>query len=238
MSDNILITTTVSLGCAGNANQMVIHLVQGDYGTRALRLIPVDSGKLMDMDAEGVVQAKVRLACAGHEDLLIDCELGDRYATLVPTKAMTSGADTWQAQLVLLDDNNMTVSTAPFTVVVHGTVYNGDAVEHTNSAVTAAAYDAQGRLVLQQLNGNEVVAADFTNLVSAIQTALADYLLTAQDRTDINTIKGYLNQSVKTDAEPRFEGLQIGGTWNASTGKWQGGVSISSSGEIDGAVFT
>ena len=224
--ENILITTTVSLDCAGNANQMVIHLVQGDYGTRALRLIPVDSGKLMDMEAEGVVQAKVRLACAGHEDLLINCELGDRYATLVPTQAMTSGADTWQAQLVLLDESNMTVSTAPFTVVVHGTVYNGDTVEHTNSAVTAAAYDAQGRLVLQQLNGNEVVAADFTNLVSAIQTALADYLLTAEDRQDLTTIKGYLNQSVKTDAEPEFAGLTIGN------------VTISSSGEIDGAVFT
>jgi hypothetical protein len=41
--ENILITTTVSLDCAGNANQMVIHLVQGDYGVRALRLIPVVS---------------------------------------------------------------------------------------------------------------------------------------------------------------------------------------------------
>lgn len=239
MSDNILITTTVSLDCAGNANQMVIHLVQGDYGTRALRLIPVLDGRLYNMEEHGVAQAKVALANNGVAGPVIDCELGDCWATMVPTRGMMTTALEWTAQLILLDEDNGTVRSMPFKVIVHETVYKGnDTVEYTNSRVTAAVYNEQGQLQLEQLNSNTITVDGFSNLVTAIRTALADYLLTPEDRTDINTIKGYLNQSVKTDASPKFDGLQIGGTWNASTGEWEGGVNISSSGEIDGAVFT
>jgi hypothetical protein len=91
---------------------------------------------------------------------------------------------------------------------------------------------------LEELNGEKIVAVGLENLIAALREELADYLLTTEDRTDLRTIKSYLDQSVKTDAEPKFEGLQIGGTWNASTGKWEGGVSISNDGELSGAIFT
>lgn len=237
--DNILITTTVSLDCAGNANQIVIHLVQGDYGTRALRLIPVLEGRLMNMEEAGVVRAKVALADRGVAGPVIDCELGDCYATMVPTKGMMTTAKEWAAELILLNEENGTVRSMPFTVIVHETVYKGhDTVEYTNSRVTSARYDEQGQLKLEQLNSNTITVEGFAYLINAIKTELADYSLTQEDRTDLRTIKSYLDQSVKKDAEPRFEGLQIGGTWNATTGKWVGGVSISSDGELSGAIFT
>jgi hypothetical protein len=227
LMDNILITTTVSLDCAGNANQIVIHLVQGDYGTRALRLIPVLEGRLMNMEEAGVVRAKVALADRGVAGPVIDCELGDCYATMVPTKGMMTTAREWAAELILLNEENGTVRSMPFTLIVHETVYKGnDTVEYTNSRVTSAEYDEQGRLTLEELNGEKIVAGGLENLIAALREELADYLLTPEDRADLTMMKGYLNQSVKTDASPEFAGLKVGT------------VEISAGGEISGAIFT
>ena len=109
-------TTTVSLDVGVQDPQMVIHLMMGNYGTRALRLVPVDNARLMDMD--NFAGASVGMSCAGRENLEIDCELGDHYVTLVPTKAMTEQADEWLCQLNLYDSQQQVLSSAPFKIIV------------------------------------------------------------------------------------------------------------------------
>lgn len=234
MNDKVLITTTVSLDCDTPANQKVVHLVMGDYGTRALRLIPVSEGRLVNMAEKGFVRAKVMLECDGHEDLLIDCTMGETSATLVPTAAMVSSADEWNAQLILYKESDETLTTQPFKINVHGTVYEGDAVEHTDSRVLAAEYDEQGDLLIEILGSDEpITASGKAYLASYVEGVLSaeNELVTAEDRAAINGISNYLDQSVKQETSPRFAGMQIGGTWDASTGKWTGGITIE---EVDG----
>lgn len=230
MSENILITTTVSLDCNGPANQKVIHLVMGDYGTRALRLVPVDSGNLIRMEDAGVIEAKVLLACDGHESMAVECELGDTWATLVPTKNMTLTADEWNAQLCLytsLEPEATVLKSAPFKINVHGTVNIGDMVEHTDSRITSISYDeTTGAMTIKLRTGDIITATGSSYLYNAIRTALSDNLMSAQDRQDFTTIKGYLDQSVTTEASPTFAGATIGS------------VEIDAEGNISGARFT
>ena len=226
--DKILITTTVGLDCDASVPQKVIHLVAGDYGTRALRLVPVSSGALIRMDEAGVTAAKVRLACTGREVLLIDCTLGDVYAELVPTEAMVSEADTWQAQLVLLDEANMTLSASPFEIVVHGTVYQGDAVEHTDASVLNVSYDSQGYLCLEKASG-EILKANKTVQEAhthAEATAEKAGFMSAEDKAALDGLSGLFDQGLKTTDSPEFAGLTIGG------------LTIDAEGNIRGARFT
>ena len=225
MSDNILITTVVSLDCDGGYNQKVIHLVQGDYGARALRLVPVSNGELIKFS--NFVTAKVLMSCAGHENLLIDCEMADYYAILVPTAAMVSSADEWDCQLQLTKAN-ASVTSAPFTINVHGTVYNGDAVEHTDNRVIGARYDSSGDLNIMMSSGENVKAQNKATLYGWIEYELDrnDKLITNADRAALDNIGDNMDQAVKTTSSPTFAGATIGG------------VTIDSEGNISGARFT
>lgn len=222
--DKILITTTVSLDADVGEPQKTIHLVVGDYGTRRFRMIPVSGGRLMDMTQ--VAAAKVRLACAGREALLIDCVLGSHYADMIPTEAMVDEADEWQAQLVLLDDSDQTLSTAPFTICVHGTVYEGDAVEHTDNSVMSVYYDEQGRLTLEKLNGDIIRTAGPWEHTHEDVTEEASGFMPAADHQAIETLQGYLDQEVKTDSDVEFKSITVGG------------ITINEDGTIEGARFT
>lgn len=232
--DNIQITTVLSLDCDNVEPMRVIHLVQGDYGTRALRMVPVHQSRLINMQAEGYVQAKVRLACEGHEALLIDCELGDTYATLVPTPAMVSGADEWTAQLVLYKQDNTTLSTQEFRVNVHGTVYNGDTVEHTSSKILNVSYDDQGRLSIETDDGrtvsaDETVEEAHTHALAAAdgdQTTGNDGFMSKEDKGFLDSLAGMFDQGVKETDSPTFAGLTIGS------------LTIDDEGNIEGARFT
>lgn len=241
--ENILITTTVSLECDGNEPQKVIHLQVGDYGARALRLIPVLNGRLIEMDAAGVIAAKVLLSCPGRELLMIDCELGDTYATLVPTPAMVSSADEWEAQLVLYTgtDPDVTLRTWPFLVNVHGGVYKGDAVEHTDNRVVAAYYEQvdgayTGKLVLEMSTGDKYVTDETVQGVHTHGLATAPDaelgtegtagFMSPADKEKLDGLDDLFDQSVKTTASPTFSGLTIGE------------ITISADGTISGATFT
>jgi hypothetical protein len=226
--ENILMTTVVSLDCVVGEPQLVIHLVQGDYGTRALRMIPLYGGRLINFAEAGVAAAKVVLACEGHENLLIDCETGENWAELVPTANMVSTADEWNAQLILLDENNQTLHSAPFIINVHGDVTHGDMVEHTDSRVIDAYYDAQGDLNLEMRSGETIKSSGKGYLATYVQGQLeaGNKLLTDEDRGKLDDIDDYLDQSVKTTASPTFSGLTIGE------------ITISADGTISGATFT
>lgn len=221
--DNILVTTTVSLDADVGVPQKVIHLTMGDYGTRRLRLVPVSGGHLLDVSS--AEQAKVRLQSGIQEALLINCVKGDTYADLIPTPAMVAEADEWQTQLVLLDENNQTLHSAPFTIIVHGTVYTGDAVEHANSAVTAAYYDENGRLAIELESGKTVKTTDFWHHGHDAATAESAGFMSAQDKADVETIKGYVDQNVKQAGSPTFAGLTVGA------------LTIDGEGNITGARF-
>ncbi len=226
--DNIQITTVVSLDCDTEEPMRVIHLVQGDYGTRALRLVPVHNSQLVHMEDAGYVQAKVRLACAGQEDLLIDCQLNDTSATLVPTQAMVSGPDEWTAQLVLYTEDNETLSTQPFRLKVHGTVYEGDAVEHTSSRILSVAFDAQGRLCIEIDDGTSLVTAQSVQQAHTHGEATGDTagFMSAEDKTFLDGLSNQFDQGVKTTDSPTFAGITIGN------------LTIDGQGNISGARFT
>lgn len=222
--DNILITTTVSLDVNTQQPLMVIHLVQGNYGTRALRLVPVEGGRLMDLSQ--VAAASVGMSCAGHENLEIDCEVAERYVTLVPTKAMTQEADEWLCQLNLMDEDQQVLSSAPFRVIVHGSVYDGDAVEHTNSSVTAVYFESDGRISIEKLDGDVVTSPSHWEHVHPTATADTPGFMTAAMAAAITDVADKIDQAVKTDSQVEFDQITVGT------------IVISSDGTITGARFT
>lgn len=224
--DNVLITTTVSLDVNTEQPLMVIHLVQGNYGTRALRLVPVDSGRLMDLS--GVATASVGMSCVGHDNLEIDCEVDERYVTLVPTQAMTEEADEWLCQLNLMDAGQNVLSSAPFRIIVHGSVYDGDAVEHTNSGVTAVVVEADGKITLEKMDGETVTSGTSTfSHTHAEATSDAAGFMPAGMFADVAAIQDKIDQAVKTTSEVEFSKITVGTI-----------VIDSETGEISGAKFT
>lgn len=219
---SVMITTTVCVDAQKPAGQAVIHLNRGDSGTRALRLIPVEGGAAIDLS--NVAQAKVMAhPLSGGEDLLISCELGDRYADMVPTAALVSSAGEYTAQLVLLDDEQQTVKSMPFTILIHANVYNGDAVEHTNKEISELIWD--GSTLSVKLADGTTLSVDLTH-THLLATAERDGFMSKELFAQIAELLSRVDQDVSTTSTPTFAGLTIGD------------VVISGDGTMTGVRFT
>ncbi len=110
----VLITTAVSLDTSRQTQQPVIHLKQGDAGTRRLRLVPSCGGR--GVRVESAAAAQVRARSETGEALLLDCEKGERWADLIPTPALVERAAEYECELVLLDKTGNTLTSAAFTI--------------------------------------------------------------------------------------------------------------------------
>lgn len=215
---SVLLTTTVCVDAQKPAGQMVIHLNRGDSGTRALRMIPVDGGAAVDLS--GAAQAKVMAhPLNGGEDLLISCELGDRYADMVPTEALVASENEYTAQLVILDSEDQTIKSMPFTILVHANVYTGDAVEHTSKSVTAMSW-AGTRLTLTMEDGTSI-SVDLSH-THPIVTSTRDGFMGSDMYDLLMLLSSYMDQSVKVGASPTFAGLTIGSVVISADGTMSG----------------
>lgn len=217
----VLITTTVSLDTQRTAAQAVIHLKRGDAGTRTLRFVPVSGGAPADFT--NVSQAKVRVA--GDTPLLLSCALGENYADMTPTGALTATAGEKACELALLNAAGETLTTATFTIMIHESVYPGDAVEHTNAGLGALTYDADGRLTAELLDGTRVKAPAQTH-THANATSGAAGFMSAEDKTALDGMAGKIDQDVKTTGTPTFATVTVGS------------LTIGADGTITGARFT
>jgi hypothetical protein len=215
-----LITTTVSVDAQKAADQVIIHLVKGDSGTRRFQFVPIEGGHLIDMSA--VAMAKVQAySQATSGSLLIDCVIESGNVYMTPTPAFVASVDEWSCQLVLLDGTNQTLSSMPFTTIIHGRVYEGDAVEHTNNSVLNISYDTATRTIILEMADNTVLTAQLplataalAGLMSAAQCSSLATLI-----TQMADVMDWLNQSVKTTASPTFANLTVGSvSINGSTG--------------------
>lgn len=221
----VIITTTVSLDTQRDETQVIIHLKQGDFGTRALRFIPAASGKPVDFT--NVTSGHLKLKSKENEEnvLELDGTLGDNYVDIVPTEAMTEYAEEYACELVLTNEADETLTSATFTIIVHGTVYSGDTVEHTNKTVTAVYFDENGQLCVV-LGGDETIKAGKWTHTHDNATADAAGFMSAKDKKALDAITPHIDQGVKTSDTPTFEGIKIGDT-----------VTISSDGLATGLRF-
>ena len=230
---SVLITTTVSVDAQKTGAQVTLHLVQGDAGTRRILFVPISGGRLID--TAQVSMAKVILASSAlDEPLEIDCVISSGKIYMTPTAAMVEFADEFACQLVLYNSSNETLSTMPFTIIVHGTVFEGDAVEHTNTRISSVRFDDEtGRLTIELADGT-VLVANYWNHTHDLATALKDGFLSKEDFALLRSIDNYINQDVKTTATPRFEGLEIG--WDEDL--QEPILTIDNEGVITGLRFT
>ena len=203
----VLITTAVALDTDKQARQPVIHLKQGDAGTRRLRLVPSCGGH--GVRVENAAAAQVRARSQTGEMLLLDCERSDAYAHFTPTPALTAQAGEYECELVLLDGAGNTLTSANFTILVHASAYTGDAVEHTNSAIGEAYYDEEGRLCLRMLDGREVRAERWTH-THENATKETPGFMSGEDQAAMEEMRGRVDQDVRRAASPTFAALHIG----------------------------
>lgn len=219
-----LITTTVAVDAQKTGAQVTLHLVQGDAGTRRLLFVPVSGGKQISMD--GVARAKVRAqSLASGEPLLLDCVIEDEKIYLTPTAALVQDADEFACDLVLMDAEDQTLTSMPFTTIVHGGVYDGDAVEHTNTTVSKVYFDEDGCLVLELLDGSKIVA-DRWEHTHPLATAEEPGFMSPSQFTLLQQLSEWMDQGVKTTDSPTFAGLRVGD------------LVINGDGTIEGLRFT
>lgn len=221
----VIITTTVSLDTQRDETQVIIHLKQGDFGTRALRFIPAASGKPVDFT--NVTSGHLKLKSKENEEnvLELDGTLGDNYVDIVPTEAMTEYAEEYACELVLMNADKEPLTSATFTIIVHGTVYSDDTVEHTNKTVTAVYVDENRQLCVALADGTVFKVEKWTHTHDNA-TAEAAGFMSAEDKVAFDTITPHIDQGVKTSDTPTFAGIQIGDT-----------VTISSDGLATGLRF-
>ena len=204
-----LITTTVSVDAQKTGAQVVLHLVQGDAGTRKFLFVPTEGGQRIDMT--DVVTAKVRAYVEDSDtSLLINCEITGGNIYMTPTKALVQNVCKWSCQLVLLDDEDQTLSSMPFTIYTHGAVYNEDTVEHTNTSIENISWNDQYQFLTFEL-------ADGTTLVTPIMTHSHDLASesgpgfeSAGHFLQLEALAEQVNQDVRDSATPRFASLEIG----------------------------
>ena len=200
-----------------------------------LRYLPAFRGWSMDMQAAGVVGAELMLS-DGATNLMVDCELGDHYADFVPTTNMMGQATVWQAQLALMNALSETVTTVPLVIMVHGNVFTGDTVEHTDVRVSRAEWMTDGRLKLTLMNGETVITETKWEHVHDLAVAPdeqqgitgRDGFMSSEDKAAITTLANRLNAFDSGTADVHFETLTIGETPNQI---------VISDGTITGAVF-
>lgn len=207
-----LITTTVCVDAQKPASQMVVHLCQGDSGTRTLRMIPIEGGAAIDLSS--AAQAKVTAHPTSGQDLLLNCTLGGYYADLVPTPALVATEQEWTAQLVLLDSGNNTLKSLPFTILVHGSVYTGDTVEHTNREVTEIRWDAGEQKLAIVLGGEAgedvLVYSPAMTHTHPLATEEAPGFMSPAQFLQLEALATQVDQDVSQDGEPTFAGLHVG----------------------------
>lgn len=205
-----LITTTVSVDAQNQGDLVKIHLVQGDAGTRRLQLVPTSGGRPISLD--NVADAKVRAQNIAEEPLLINCSIDAGKIYMVPTAALVERATEWACQLVLLNSEQETLSSMPFTIITHGTVYDGDAVEHTSDRVSGMEWnDATKELVIVLESGTRITC-DLTH-THAVVTAVADGFFPHGQYAALQNWITWLNQGVATTDTPTFAGLHVGGLY-------------------------
>lgn len=208
MTLSVLITTTVAVDAQKPGAQVVVHLQQGDSGTRALRLVPTEGGKAVDLSE--AAQAKVMAHSLNNDnDLLITAELGENYVDMVPTPALVEAADEFACQLLILDGEGQTLKSMPFTVLVHGSVYTGDAVEHTDTTISSMEWD-QETMTLRLIRADGTsITCDMTH-THPLATEEIDGFMSKEMFSLLQQLSEWMDQGVKTTDSPTFAGLQIG----------------------------
>jgi hypothetical protein len=226
-----LITTTVSVDAQKAADQVIIHLVKGDSGTRRFQFVPIEGGHLIDVSA--VAMAKVQAySQATTGSLLIDCVIESGKVYMTPTPAFVASVDEWACQLVLLVWNEdiqdyQTLTSMPFTTIIHGRVYEGDAVEHTNVTLEEAAYDAATKTLILTMADGSVISVSLDH-VHANATTTAAGFESATDKANLDTLVSRVDQDLRTNAAttPSFPSLSVGA------------VTIYNDGTVTGLRFT
>jgi hypothetical protein len=221
-----LITTTVAVDAQKRGDQVVLHLVKGDHGTIRFMFVPTAGGKRIDISQ--AAQAKVRAHSTlwqPAEDILLNCTISGGNVYMTPTETLTWDKNEFEAQLVLIKPDTTTLSSLPFTIIVHDTVYEGDAVQRTNNSLTDLEWtEATLTLTAQLKDGTEITvqlphvhpAADSDN----------DGFMTSDMYDLLQQLQEWMDQGVKTTDDPTFAGLHIGN------------LTIDSQGNITGARFT
>lgn len=221
-----LITTTVAIDAQKTGDQVTLHLVQGDYGTVKFQFVATSGGSMIDMSP--VALAKVRVHSTywdPSDDLLINCAIQNGNIYMTPTQALTQNINEYSAQLVLLDSSNQTLSSLPFTIVVHNNVYMGEAVEHTNNSLTEFEWTQATLVLTAKLLDGTTVSVALPHIHPDATGSAAGFMSAAMYNT-LQQLAGWMNQGVKTTDDPTFAGLHIGD------------LSIDSEGNISGARFT
>jgi hypothetical protein len=112
-----------------------------------------------------------------------------------------------------------------FTILTHGTVYDGDTVEHTNTTVSAVYFDEQGRLTVELLDGSKIVADRWEHTHPLATTEDAGFM--SPEQFDLlQQLSEWMDQGVKTTDSPTFAGLRVGD------------LVINGDGTIEGLRFT
>ena len=220
-----LLTTTVSVDAlVDDHGQVVIHLVQGDTGTRRFQMIPISGGK--PVQTIGVTSAHVTALSANQEPVQIDCLIEGGKIYMEPTTALVRYESEWLCQLVLLNEEDETLTSAKFTIIVHDRLFNGDTVEHTNISITGVEWDAENlTLTIYRADGTTIICDPLTH-THDLATASAAGFMAAEDKAALDTVTGRVNQDVRTTATPTFAAATIGA------------VQIAADGTVTGLKFT
>lgn len=217
-----LITTTVSVDSQrDDYDQVVLNLVQGDYGARRFLFVPMASG--VPISPSLFSSAKVAALAVGTlNPMLIDCAIENGKIYMTPTVSLTQYDDTeYQCQLKLIKPDESQLTSMKFTIYVHNQLYSGDAVEHTNTSVTSMEWsDVTKTLTLHLADGNNITV-DMTHTHTDATTLVKGFMTTSQV-TDLNTLNNRVNQDLKTTASPTFAAANIGAVEIFNNGKVTG----------------
>lgn len=222
-----LLTTTVSVDAQKtDYSQAVINLVQGDVGTRRFMMVPISGG--MPISLEDVASAKIQAVNMGGDPLLINCVITSGKIYFEPTQALVEYMSEWQCQLVLLNSDDETLHSMRFTIIVHNAVYTGDAVEHTNVAITNVEWDETNqKLIIHLADGTSFYCGPLTH-----------------DHPDATTeTRGFMTPEQVTEHEQLVERVDQDLTTTNTSGPafyklTAGAVTIENDGTVTGMKFT
>lgn len=230
-----LITTTVAVDSSNaNYNQVVLNLVQGDYGARRFMFVPTIAGE--PVDPHDFTNAYIDAVVAGsYNPMLINCVIENGKIYMTPTVSLTQYDNTeYMCELRLIKPDESQLTSMKFTIYVHDRLFTGDAVEHTNTTVTGIGWNGNTlSFSLNKADGDTLYSPALTHR-HANATASADGFMDKDQFAFVKKLKdgtdaehpAWVDQDVSLDASPTFAAATIGQ------------VAIAADGTVTGLKFT
>lgn len=209
----MIVTNVISIGATHEAQELTIHLPEGEKNGRRLAFVPINNGSVVRLDT--TMAAKIIAGSAGETKEFIGT-VENGKAVFNVTENMTEHAAEYECTLIIEDEDENTLYSQEFTLLIHPNGWSGDVVVNNNQTLTEITFDEGTKVLTAVLANGETITADMNHghalAVAEDEEAEPpvagnDGFMSKEDKGTLDTLGRYITQPMSTTDYPTFRGV-------------------------------